>query len=133
MKNIFFILISSILLTSCSKNIIKDITVSVDDNGFHQDQPAFSINAEYTPENFGENIEDFGVEIIVTATPVTDLSTESDWLDSIDRPTLTKIVTLHNDDFIACRGEMVHGLGYHFDKVDNAQGYYNITYTKRML
>ena len=133
MKNLLLIIIASVLLTSCSKNVIKDVTVNVVENGQYLGQPAFAINAEYTPDNFGENIEDFAVEIVITATPVTNVSSEADWLISIAQPTFTRVIILHNDDFIACKSKMVHGLGYHFDSQENSSGAYNITYTKRML
>lgn len=133
MKNLLLIIIASVLLTSCSKNVIKDVTVNVVENGQYLGQPAFAINAEYTPDNFGENIEDFAVEIVITATPVTNVSSEADWLISMAQPTFTKVIILHNDDFIACKSKMVHGLGYHFDSQENSSGAYNITYTKRML
>jgi hypothetical protein len=73
------------------------------------------------------------VEIVITATPVTNVSSEADWLISIAQPTFTRVIILHNDDFIACKSKMVHGLGYHFDSQENSSGAYNITYTKRML
>ena len=133
MKNLLLIIIASVLLTSCSKNVIKDVTVNVVENGQYLGQPAFAINAEYTPDTFGENIEDFAVEIVITATPVTNVSSEADWLISIAQPTFTRVIILHNDDFIACKSKMVHGLGYHFDSQENSSGAYNITYTKRML
>jgi hypothetical protein len=133
MKNLLLIIIASVLLTSCSKNVIKDVTVNVVENGQYLGQPAFAINAEYTPDNFGENIEDFAVEIVITATPVTNVSSEADWLISMAQPTFTRVIILHNDDFIACKSKMVHGLGYHFDSQENSSGAYNITYTKRML
>jgi len=103
------------------------------ENGQYQGQPAFAINAEYTPDNFGDNIKDFAVEIVITATPVIDVTDEAEWLKSINRPTLTRIVTLHNNDFKACRGTMVHGLGYHFNSQETTQGAYTLSYTKRML
>jgi hypothetical protein len=133
MKNLLLIIIASVLLTSCSKNVIKDVIVNVVENGQYLGQPAFAINAEYTPDNFGENIKDFAVEIVITATPVTNVSSEADWLISMAQPTFTKVIILHNDDFIACKSKMVHGLGYHFDSQENSSGAYNITYTKRML
>jgi hypothetical protein len=133
MKNLLLIIIASVLLTSCSKNVIKDVIVNVVENGQYLGQPAFAINAEYTPDNFGENIEDFAVEIVITATPVTNVSSEANWLISMAQPTFTRVIILHNDDFIACKSKMVHGLGYHFDSQENSSGAYNITYTKRML
>ena len=133
MKNLLLVVIASILLTSCTKNVIKDVTVDVVENGQYLGQPAFAINAEYTPDNFGENIEDFAVEIVITATSITNVSSESDWLVSMEQPTFTRVITLHNEDFIACNGKMVHGLGYHFNSQENSNGAYNITYTKRML
>jgi len=133
MKNLFFILIAALSLTSCTKNVIKDVNVKVLENGGYLGQPAFAIHADYTPDTWGENIEDFAVEIIVTATPVTDVSNEAAWLESMNQPTFTKIVTLHNSDFIACNGSMVHGLGYHFDSQETGNGTYILSYTKRML
>jgi len=133
MKNLFFILIASLALTSCSKNIVKDVTVSVTENGQYFGQPAFAINADYAVDNFGENTKPFAVEITVTATPVTNVSSEGEWLVSVTQPTLTKIVTLTNNDFRACQGGMTHGLGYHFDSQENVEGAYTLSYTKRML
>lgn len=133
MKNLFFILIAIATLTSCSKNVIKDVNVNVVENGQHLGQPAFAIHAEYTPETWGENIKDFAVEITITATPVTDVSNEAAWLESVGQPTFTKIVTLTNEDFIACQGNMVHGLGYHFDSQETSNGAYTLSHTKRML
>ena len=118
MKNLAISIFAVILLSSCSKNTVKDVTVSVTENGQYQGNPSFAINAEYTPETFGENIEEFAVEITVTAT-------------SNSQPTVTKIITLRNNDFKACRGEMVHGLGYHFNS--EMTGAYQISHTKRML
>ena len=133
MKNLLLVIIASVLLTSCTKNVIKDVTVDVVENGQYLGQPAFAIHAEYTPDTFGENIEDFAVEIVITATPVTNVSIEADWLVSVEQPTFTRVITLHNEDFIACGGKMVHGLGYHFNSQENSSGAYNITFTKRML
>ena len=73
------------------------------------------------------------MEIVITATPVTNVSIEADWLVSVEQPTFTRVITLHNEDFIACGGKMVHGLGYHFNSQENSSGAYNITFTKRML
>jgi len=133
MKKLFLALIASLLLASCTKNVIKDVTVDVVSNGQYINQPAFAINAEYIPDNFGENIEEFAVEIVITATPITNVSSEDDWLVSMEQPTFTRVITLHNEDFIACNGKMVHSLGYHFNSQETSNGDYSITYTKRMI
>ena len=49
MRNLLLVIIASVLLTSCTKNVIKDVTVDVVENGQYLGQPAFAIHAEYTP------------------------------------------------------------------------------------
>ena len=83
-------------------------------------RPAFSIHAEYTPDTFGEKIEEFAVEIVVTGTPT-----------DTNKQVITKIITLTNEYFTACNGKMVHGLGYYFDSGTDSN--YTITHTKQIL
>ncbi len=121
MKNLFFILIASIALTSCSEPIIKDVNVKVINNTPNTQHLTFAIHADYMGD-FGVNYQDFVLEVIVTAT-------------CIGKPTITQMVILTQDNFIACNGVMVHGLGYRFDAItlpSNQSGYV-LSHTKKML
>ena len=126
------VLISCIVLTSCSKNTINDIDVRVGrQNSFNTEHLSFVINAEYEGD-FGVNYEDFVLEIIVTATPIVNVSSEEEWIESVSKPTLTQIITLTQDNFTACQGKMVHGIGYKFNDVTklNQQSGYILSFTK---
>jgi len=107
------------MFMSCSKNTIDNVNVNVNKQStYNINHLSFVVNADYEGD-FGVNYEDFVVEIIVTAT-------------ALNKPTLTQIITLTQDNFIACQSKMVHGLGYKFDAVTYAdqQLDYLITHTK---
>tara|TARA_R110001632_G_scaffold70752_1_gene164611 strand:- start:7763 stop:8125 length:363 start_codon:yes stop_codon:yes gene_type:complete len=120
MKHLALLTIAILTLSSCTENTVKNISVTVTENGEYMNKPAFSIHAEYTPDTFGEKIEEFAVEIIVTGTPA-----------DTNNQVITKVVTLTNKDFTACNSKMVHGLGYYFDSGTTLN--YSITHTHKTL
>ena len=117
MKNLSLILIAVITLSSCSKNIIttSDMIVSVEkQDASSANNISLVINAEFTPKTFGENIEEFNLDIIITATPMVDVSSEQDWLESVNLDQVTETKTINSSQFTPCRDKMVYGLGHRF-------------------
>lgn len=133
MKNLIFILIAVATLSSCSKNIVttSDMTVTVEKQTTgNAEHILLAINAAFTPKTFGENIEAFTLDIIITATPAIDVSSEQTWLETVNLTPLTETVSIPSSEFIACRGEVVYGRGYRFTPIiqGNQQHLYTISH-----
>ena len=65
------------------------------------------------------------------AKPITNLTSEEDWIESIDLPTYRKIISLTCQDFMYCQAGnyqnhpmFVYGLGHRFDEHFNSDDYY---------
>ena len=131
MKNLSLILIAVITLSSCTKNIIttSDMIVSVEkQSASGANNILLVINAEFTPKTFGENIEEFNLDIIITADPALDVSNEQAWSETINLEPLTETVTIHSSEFIACRGKVVYGRGHHFAPIIPSNQQYLYTF-----
>jgi len=131
MKNLSLILIAVITLSSCTKNIIttSDMDVTVErQSASGANNILLAINAEYTPKTFGENIEEFYLDIIITADPALDVSSEQTWLETVNLDPVTETVTIHSSEFIACRGRVVYGRGHHFAPIIPSNQQYLYTF-----
>ena len=91
-----------------------------------------AINAEFTPKTFGENIEAFTLDVIITATPALDVSSEGAWLETLNLEPLTETVTISSDEFIACRGQVVYGRGHQFAPTIPRNQQYLYTFTNEI-
>ena len=119
MRNLLVILI--LFLSSCSKGTepgIFQIGVWEQPN---MNTMSFVIDIETAPFDYDE---DFYIELVMIAKPITSLISEEDWIESIELPTYYKSVILTCDDFILCRGKLVYHLGHQFEQEFDSSGYY---------
>tara|TARA_R110000765_G_scaffold149655_1_gene252316 strand:- start:208 stop:603 length:396 start_codon:yes stop_codon:yes gene_type:complete len=89
---------------------------------------SFVVEVDTEPFN---DCKDFVLEIVVMAKPITDLTSEKDWFNSIKLPTYRKIITLTCQDFMHCHAGnyqnhpmFVYGLGHRFDDHFESDDYY---------
>lgn len=119
MRNLLVIVI--IFLSSCSKGTepgIFQIGVWEQPN---MHTMSFVIDIETDPFDYDE---DFYIELVMLAKPITSLVSEKDWVESIELPTYYKSVILTCDDFILCRGRLIYCLGHQFEQEFDSSGYY---------
>ena len=122
MKNIFFIAILLLTtMTSCSDTIepgVFEIGVWEQSN---TNTMSFVIDIETEPFTYNE---DFYIELVMIARPITDLSSEAEWIYSMDQPIYHMSVVLTCDDFVMCEGKLVYSLGHRFPQQFDSSSYY---------
>jgi len=117
-----YLLLSLILpFTSCS----KDAEPGVFEIGVWEQQNirtmSFVIDIETEPFAYDE---DFYIELVMSAIPITNLMSEDDWIDSIELPYYYKSVVLTCQDFMLCEGKLVYHLGHQFEQDFDSSDYY---------
>ena len=117
-----YLILSLLLpLMSCSKDTEPGLFII---DVYQQDNintMSFVLDIETEPFTY---TEDFLLEIVVIANPITDASSEKAWIESINRPTYYKAIGITCQDLIMCNGKLVHGLGYRFDENFDSDLYY---------
>ena len=116
-----YLLLLLLPLVSCS----KDTEPGVFEIGVWEQQNtntmSFVIDIETEPFAYDE---DFYIELIMVARPITDLSTEEAWWDSIELPKYHKSVVLTCQDFMLCEGKLVYHLGHQFEQHFDSSKYF---------
>ena len=116
-----YLLLLLLPLVSCS----KDTEPGVFEIGVWEQQNintmSFVIDIETEPFAYDE---DFYIELIMVARPITDLSSEEEWIYSMDQPIYHKSVVLTCQDFMLCEGKLVYSLGHQFTQQFDSADYY---------
>tara|TARA_R110001632_G_scaffold2700_1_gene11991 strand:+ start:1348 stop:1752 length:405 start_codon:yes stop_codon:yes gene_type:complete len=116
-----YLLLLLLPLVSCS----KDTEPGVFEIGVWEQQNintmSFVIDIETEPFAYDE---DFYIELIMVARPITDLSSEEEWIYSMDQPIYHKSVVLTCQDFMLCEGKLVYSLGHQFEQEFDSSGYF---------
>ena len=116
-----YLLLLLLPLTSCSKDTepgVFEIAVWEQQN---TNTMSFVIDIETEPFTYDD---DFYIELIMIARPITDLSSEEDWIHSVGQPIYRKSVILTCDNFILCEGKLVYHLGHRFDQEFDSSAYF---------
>ena len=119
MRNLLVIVI--IFMSACSKGTepgIFQIGVWEQQN---VNTMSFVIDIETDQFDYDE---DFYIELVVFAKPITSLISEENWIESIDLPSYHKSVILTCQDFILCNGKLVYRLGHQFTQQFDSSKYY---------
>jgi len=130
----YIIVLLSVLSIGCTKNIVKDIDVTVErQSAFSIDHILLTIDAQHSA-SFGENIEPFVLDIIITALPVTDVTNEELWLYTTNLYEVTETVSISSSEFVACNGKMVYSKGHAFTSIIHTeyQRFYTFTHEIRI-
>ena len=116
-----YLLLLLLPLVSCS----KDTEPGVFEIGVWEQQNintmSFVIDIETEPFAYDE---DFYIELIMVARPITDLSSEEEWIYSMDQPIYHKSVVLTCQDFMLCEGKLVYSLGHQFEQDFESADYF---------
>jgi len=117
-----YLLLSILLpLTSCSKDTEPGVFEIGVWEQMNINTMSFVIDIETTPFTYDE---DFYIELIMVARPITDLSSEEAWWDSIDLLTYHKSVVLTCQDFMLCEDKLVYHLGHQFEQDFDSSKYF---------
>lgn len=116
-----YLLLLLLPLVSCSKDTepgVFEISVWEQQN---INTMSFVIDIETEPFAYDE---DFYIELIMVARPITDLSSEEEWIYSMDQPIYHKSVVLTCQDFMLCEGKLVYSLGHQFEQDFDSSEYF---------
>ena len=127
----YLLIFLPIVFTSCSglHNLIKpekfEIVIEEQSN---INTMSFVVEVETEPFN---DCKDFVLEIVVMAKPITNLTSEEDWIESLELPTYHQVIILTCQDFMYCQAGnyqnhpmFVYGLGHRFDNHFDSDDYY---------
>ena len=116
-----YLLLLLLPLTSCSKDTkpgVFEIGVWEQSN---TNTMSFVIDIETEPFTYDE---DFYIELVMIARPITCIISEDCWLESIDEPIYHMSVVLTCQDFMLCEGKLVYSLGHQFTQQFDSADYY---------
>lgn len=116
-----YLLLLLLPLTSCSKDTKPGVFEIGVWEQLNINTMSFVIDIETEPFTYDE---DFYIELVMIARPITDLSSEAEWIYSMDQPIYHMSVVITCDDFVMCEGKLVYSLGHQFTQDFDSAGYY---------